>query len=163
MIKLHENFQKLLEFSSPSAIIVHIQWKYSSAGMSVRLTRERSWVRAPLLPRKTTQDMRRVLRSAWFLLFFLFLRIIQINPLQIVLLADDPALVRHGHEHTVQRKVRPHLSSPYFRHAGQCAPDIIVYYLYYNIFSIYLYLHLHYNENRPGVQGPLFSVFSHFI
>ena len=96
MIKLHENFQKLLEFSSPSAIIVHIQWKYSSAGMSVRLTRERSWVRAPLLPRKTTQDMRRVLRSAWFLLFFLFLRIIQINPLQIVLLADDPALVRHS-------------------------------------------------------------------
>ena len=25
-------------------------WKHSSAGMSVRLTRERSWVRAPLLP-----------------------------------------------------------------------------------------------------------------
>ena len=27
-------------------------WKHSSAGMSVRLTRERSWVRAPLFPRK---------------------------------------------------------------------------------------------------------------
>ena len=25
-------------------------WKHSSAGMSVRLTRERSWVRAPLFP-----------------------------------------------------------------------------------------------------------------
>lgn len=28
----------------------NLRWKYSSAGMSVRLTRERSWVRAPLLP-----------------------------------------------------------------------------------------------------------------
>ena len=39
---------KMLVFPHHRAIIV--SWKYSSAGMSVRLTRERSWVRAPLLP-----------------------------------------------------------------------------------------------------------------
>ena len=38
----------MLVFPHHRAIIV--SWKYSSAGMSVRLTRERSWVRAPLLP-----------------------------------------------------------------------------------------------------------------
>ena len=36
--------------SSPVIRIVYVLRKHSSAGMSVRLTRERSGVRAPLLP-----------------------------------------------------------------------------------------------------------------
>ena len=39
--------------SSPVIRIVQL-WKHSSAGMSVRLTRERSGVRAPLLPLEIT-------------------------------------------------------------------------------------------------------------
>ena len=43
----------LLQSFFRSAIIPFVR-KHSSAGMSVRLTRERSWVRAPLLPLKKT-------------------------------------------------------------------------------------------------------------
>ena len=53
-ILLRKNFD--LHFFPVSAII-HTVRKHSSAGMSVRLTRERSWVRAPLLPCKKPRNL----------------------------------------------------------------------------------------------------------
>ena len=53
--------------SSPVIRIVYVLRKHSSAGMSVRLTRERSGVRAPLLPFLVTiQSDGKVLDSYFF-------------------------------------------------------------------------------------------------
>ena len=42
--------KKILAISLEYDIMKSVEWRYSSAGMSVRLTRERSRVRAPLSP-----------------------------------------------------------------------------------------------------------------
>ena len=58
---LHKINEKTVEISDFRAIITFV-WKHSSAGMSVRLTRERSGVRASLLP----LNVRRILCSERF-------------------------------------------------------------------------------------------------
>ena len=70
-LKMQKIQNSVLHFHSESAII-HTVRKHSSAGMSVRLTRERSWVRAPLLPLMKTSYFRREYEV--FLISFFFLR-----------------------------------------------------------------------------------------